>query len=132
MCPFRYLYHVLLFLLSNALLSTCAEWKAFFNPSALTIKTASKQRVQLVLSGLTSEAIANINDQNYVKIKSENDQLATVRDEEIRFYEIGPNNGSYDAFFDINGVFLGESLRATIYPRKSYFYFILRSNEDFR
>lgn len=121
MCPFRYLYHVLLFLLSNALLSTCAEWKAFFNPSAVTIKTASRQRVQLVLSGLSSEAIANINDQNYVKIRSENNQLAAVGDEEIKFFEISPNNGSYDAFFDINGVFLGESMQTANLSEKILF-----------
>lgn len=87
----------------------------------MTIKTASRQRVQLVLSGLSSEAIANINDQNYVKIRSENNQLAAVGDEEIKFFEISPNNGSYDAFFDINGVFLGESMQTENLSEKILF-----------
>lgn len=108
MCPLRYLYHVLLFLLSNVLLSTCAEWTAAFNPNTVRVKTASKERVHLVLSGLSSEAIANINDQNYVKIKSENDMLATIKEQEIKFFELDRSTSSYDAYFNVDGVFLGE------------------------
>lgn len=109
MCPFRYLYHVLLFIASNALITSCAEWKASFEPSAVTIKTATKQRVRLILSDLTDEAIANINDRDYLQLRSENDELATVRDQsQIKFFEVERSNRSWDANFDLHGVFLGE------------------------
>lgn len=109
MCPLKYIYHILLFLLSNALLASCVEWKAVFDPNATTIKTATKQRVHLVLSGISDEAIANINDRNYVQLISENDQRATVgNQEEIKFLELERSNRSWDAHFDVSGVFLGE------------------------
>lgn len=109
MCPLKYLYHVLLFLLSNALLATCADWKALFDPNPITIKTASKQRIHLVLSGISDEIIANINDRNYIQLRSENDGRATVKNQEtIKFFEVEKSNRSWDAYFDVNGVFLGE------------------------
>lgn len=109
MCPLRYLYHVLLFLLSNVLLASCVDWKASFDPKAVTIKTSSKQRVRLILSDLTDEAIANINEPNYVQLRSENSGLATVSDlSDVKFFELEKSNKSWDAHFDVNGVFLGE------------------------
>lgn len=115
MCPFRYLYHVLLFLVSNVLLASCVDWKAAFNPTDVRIKTASKARVNLVLSGLTSDAIASLNDQYSVKLRSEDDEIATIKAQELRFFEIGDRTGSYDANFDVDGVFLGEWKRHNSY-----------------
>jgi hypothetical protein len=112
MCPLRYLYHILLFLTSNVLLTSCTEWKAFFEPNAVTVKTAAKQRVHLVLSGISDETIANLNDRDYIQLKSENDELAMVRNQDqIKFFEVERSNRSWDAFFDVNGVFLGKFYR---------------------
>lgn len=108
MCPFRYIYHILIFLLSNVLLATCVDWKATFNPAAITVKTASKQRVHLVLSGLSDEAIANIDDRNYIQLRSEDDDRATVTNEGIKFFEFSREDRSWDANFDLNGIFLGK------------------------
>jgi hypothetical protein len=109
MCPFRYLYHVIIFILSNALITSCVDWKASFEPSAVTIKTASKQRIHLVLSGLADEVISNINDRDYVQLRSENDELATIKDQsQMKFFEVERSNRSWDAYFDLSGVFLGE------------------------
>lgn len=109
MCPLKYLYHVLIFLLSSVLLSTCTEWSAVFDPSAVTVKAASKQRVSLVLSGLSDETIRNINEREYVQLRSEHDHLASVKDQEnMRFFEVDRVSRSWNANFDVNGVFLGE------------------------
>lgn len=109
MCPFRYLYHVLLFLVSNALIASCVEWKAFFDPSAVTVKTASKQNVQVVLSGISDEAIANLDNRDYVQLRSENEALATVGEQqEIRFRK-NDSTSTWNAFFDVSGVFLGST-----------------------
>lgn len=97
--------------MSNALLVTCVDWKAQFEPSATTIKTGSKQRIHLVLSGLSDEAIANIDNRDYIQLKSENDGLATVNNQhELKFFEIDRANRSWDANFDVTGVFLGKSI----------------------
>lgn len=108
MCPLKYLYHVLLFLLTSAFLSSCAEWKAFFEPRDVQIKTLTSKRIRVILSGLPEEAIANINDRTYLQLKSEHDDRATVKNQqEIKFYELDRNSNSWDAHFDISGVFLG-------------------------
>lgn len=109
MCPLKYLYHVLLFLLSNALLAACVTWKADFEPKNVTIKTGTQERVRLVLSGLDDDAIANIDNREYIQIKSENEGRATVADHnQIKFAQMASGNRSYNADFDVHGVFLGE------------------------
>lgn len=109
MCPFRYLYHVLIFLLSNALLASCVEWKALFEPKAVTVKTASKQSVHLVLTGLPDEITPHINDRDFVQLKSEKDSLATVKNQhEIQFTR-NDSASTWSAFFDVSGVFLGST-----------------------
>lgn len=117
MCPFRYIYHVLLFLASQTLLTSCNEWKAMFDPQSVRVKTASHQRVRVILSGLTSDIIdpANINDRNYVQLRSSDDGLAAVRHQEnIRFFELERANNSFDANFDVSGVFLGKFIFAIL------------------
>lgn len=104
MCPFRYFYHVLLFLLSNALLTTCLDWRAEFDPAKIELKTGTKQRVHLVLSGLSDDAIEHLGDREYVQIKSEHVKQATV-EQDIQFSEIATR--SWGADFVVNGVFLG-------------------------
>lgn len=109
MCPFKYLYHVLLFLLSNALFAACVTWKADFEPKEVRVKTGTQEKVRLVLSGLDDDAIANIDNRDYIQIKSENEGRATVADHnQIKFALMGSGNRSYDANFDVHGVFLGE------------------------
>lgn len=108
MCPLRYLYHVLLFLLSNVLLASSVEWKAYFDPKAVIVKTATQQRIRLILSDLSDETIENINEPNYIQLRSENDRLATIKNQDVKFFELERNNKSWDARFDVSGVFLGE------------------------
>lgn len=77
----------------------------------MTVKTASQQRVRLVLSGLSNEAIDNINNREYIQFKSENDLLARVDDKkEIKFFELERSNRSWDAYFDVKGEFLGKTV----------------------
>lgn len=109
MCPFRYLYHVILFLVSNALLASCVEWKAIFNPSEVTVKTASKQNVHLVLSGISDEIIANLDNRDYVQLKSENDELATVKNQHEITFRKNDTTSTWNAFFDVSGIFLGST-----------------------
>lgn len=110
MCPFRYLYHVLLFLATQALVFAGAEWKAYFDPESIRVKTSSNERVRVILSGVTSDLIdpAFINDRNYVQLRSEQNGLATVRQENIKFHQLDKANGSWDAYFDVSGVFIGN------------------------
>lgn len=108
MCPFRYLYHILIFLLSNILLTSCVDWRATFNPEAVIVKTSSKQRVHVVLSGLSDEAIANIANRDYLQLRTEDEDRATVTNDGIKFFELSRENRSWDANFDLNGIFLGK------------------------
>ena len=97
-------------MLSNAILATCVDWKAQFDPAKITIKTEAKQRVHLVLSGLSDEASANINNRDYIQLKSENNGRATINNQnELKFFEVDRASNSWDANFDVTGVFLGES-----------------------
>ncbi|CRL04901.1 CLUMA_CG017952, isoform A [Clunio marinus] len=110
MCPFRYLYHVLLFILSNAFLTSCVEWKSTFDPNAITIKTASSRTVRVILSEVPDDKVALLNDRDYVQLRSENEDLATVKNQQnVRFFEVDKGNRSWDAFFDVTGVFLGQT-----------------------
>ena len=109
MCPFRYIDHVLFFLLSNIFLTSCVEWKAFYDPKQLTVKTASKQSVHLTLSGISDEIIANINNRDYVQLKSEDDALATVKNQQQITFTKNESTSTWSAFFDVSGVFLGST-----------------------
>lgn len=110
MCPLKYLFYLLLFLLSNVLLASCAaRWKASFEPSALTVKTSSKERVRLVLSGISDDTIAHIKDREYIQLRSENTGNARVDNQaEVVFFEVERSNKTWDAMFDVTGVFIGE------------------------
>lgn len=117
MCPLKYLFHVLLFLLSNVLLASCdVGWKASFEPSALTVKTSSKERVRLVLSGISDDTIAHIKDRDYIQLRSEKTGNARVDNQnEIVFFEVERSNKTWDAMFDVTGVFLGKEESCEIF-----------------
>lgn len=115
MCPIRYLYHVLFFLLTNVLIISSAnvtEWKAYFDPNPITIKTASNRRVHLVLSGLPEDFVSQFNypnhtDQEYIQLKSADNSLANVRNQRsMTFFAL--NKTSLDTNFDLYGEFLGK------------------------
>lgn len=112
MCPIRYIYHVLFFLLTHSLITSATDWKAYFDPNPVTVKTAGKQRVRLILSELPDDVINSFNrtENHFIQLKSENDELATVRgSEKMVWFELNRENKSWDSHFNIDGVFLGES-----------------------
>lgn len=98
-----------LWLLSNKCLETNAQWTAFFDPSNVTVTMTSSETVHVILSGLSSEIIENINNRNYVRFWTENSQVATVDyQDDIVFIESEVTVGSWEASFNINGVFIGK------------------------
>ncbi|KAG5684229.1 hypothetical protein PVAND_013467 [Polypedilum vanderplanki] len=117
MCPIRYLYHVLLFLLTNFLIisnaNAATEWKAYFDPNPITIKTASARRVHLVLTGLSEDFVNKFNypnhtEQEYIQLVSEDNSLANVRNQKAMTF-FAPNKTSLDTNFDLFGEFLGQT-----------------------
>lgn len=73
------------------------------------MKTSSKQRVRVILSGLSDEIIANIDNRDFIQLKSQHENLATVKNQnEIKFFPLEQSNRSYDAYFDLDGIFLGK------------------------
>jgi len=117
MCPLRYLYHVLLFLLTNLLIISSAnatEWRAQFDPNPITLKTASRQRVHLVLDGIPEDVMNEIQPPNntnqpYIQLVSRDPTLATVRHQHAMvFFPI--NKTAVDTNFDLYGEFLGKHL----------------------
>ena len=110
MCPLRYIYLVLLFLLTNLLIVSASEWKAFFDPNPISVKTAQKQRVHLVLAGLPEDFVNDIRvnntDQQYIQLVSEDESLASVRHQnKMAIFPL--NNTAVDTNFDVHGEFLG-------------------------
>lgn len=148
MCPFRYLYHVLLFLLTNFLIisntNAAVEWKAYFDPNPITIKTASRQRVSLVLAGLPEEFVdqfqyPNHTDQQYIQLVSEDASLASIRHQD-KMTVFALNKTALDTKFDLFGEFLGEH-KLIIFRKKvslhlmhdaSLYQNVCRSNENLR
>jgi hypothetical protein len=113
MCPMRYLYHVLIFLLTHLLLVSCTDWKAYFDPNPVLVTTAGTNRVRLVLSDLpddvTSRLRAQNSDQDYIQLVSEDDNLATVKNQnKMVFFEVNRTARSWDTKFNVDGVFLGK------------------------
>lgn len=112
MCPVRYIYHVLFFLVSNFLIASAAvEWKAYFDPNPVTVKTAARQRVRLILSGLPDDVISHFNgtENPYIQLKSEDESLALVKSsDKLTWFELNRQNKSYDAHFNVDGIFLGK------------------------
>lgn len=105
----RNVFHILLLLSSNVLLSRCSEWKAVFEPDAVTVQAGAIERVHLILSGLSDELIKNINDRDFVEIRSDHEALAIISNQdEIKFIEFDKVNRSYEVYFDVEGVFLGR------------------------
>ena len=127
MCPLRYLYHVLLFLLTNFLIISSAnvtEWKAHFDPNPITLKTASRQRVHLVLDGLSEDLMhelkpPNNTNQPYIQLVSRDTNLANVKHQHsMVFFEL--NNKSVDTNFDLYGEFLGKNLLSLKRPSEFF------------
>lgn len=111
MCPIRYIYHVLLFLVTNSLVISATEWKAYFDPNPVIVKTAARQRVRLILSGLPDDVISNFNNtqNHYIQLRSEDEGLAAVRDaDKMVWFEVSKENNSWDSYFNVDGVFLGK------------------------
>lgn len=113
MCPVRYIYHVLFFLISNALIASVAavDWKAYFDPNPVTVKTAAQQRVRLILSELPDDVIKNFNgtENPYIQLRSQDESLAIVRNtDKLTWFELDRKNKSYDAHFNVDGIFLGN------------------------
>lgn len=116
MCPLRYIYHVLFFLLTNLLILTSAnatEWKAYFDPNPITLKTATKQRIHLVLDGLPEDFVKELSppnntDQPYIQLVSRDSNLASVKNQKsMVFFPI--NKTAVDTNFDVFGEFLGQT-----------------------
>lgn len=113
MCPVRYIYHIIFFLLTNILIASAVtvEWKALFDPNPVTVKTAARQRVRLLLSELPDDVIKNFNgtENPYIQLQSEDESLAVVKSsDKLTWFEVNRQNKSYDAHFNVDGVFLGN------------------------
>lgn len=72
------------------------------------------EEVHLVLSNLTDETIDTVNS-NYV-IKTQNEQVAVVDNaDEIEFFNVAGESGSWEANFRIRGVFLGKCYQTVVF-----------------
>lgn len=111
MCPIRYIYHVLFFLLTQSLIISATDWKAYFDPNPVVVKTAARQRVRLILSELPDDVISNFNntENQFIQLRSEDESLAVVRgSDKMVWFELNRENKSYDAHFNVDGIFLGN------------------------
>lgn len=107
--------HVSLALLLNALLATC-QWHAAFNPNDKTILIDDIHSTHLVLSGLSTDAIANINNRDYLQILSYDEQVAVVEyPNDIVFTESHDGSNSWETNIYVRGVFLGNGEQITLY-----------------
>lgn len=111
MCPIRYIYHVLFFLLTQSLIISATDWKAYFDPNPVIVKTVGRSRVRLILSGLPDDVIRKFNntDHEFIQLRSEDESLAVVRGaDKMVWFELNRENKSYDSHFNVDGVFLGN------------------------
>lgn len=87
--------------------SSCGELDTIFTPSAITVKISDHQNVKLVISGLNNGK--NVNVQGFIKIKSSDKDVAQVcDDEQMRFIQTS-NETSWEAYFNVSGIFLGTA-----------------------
>lgn len=108
MCPLRCLLQLLvLFLTQTAIFA--ASWSAQFIPEKIQVLTDRNYQVELTLKSLTDNIIDanNINDRNYLQLKSDDDGLATVRDQKDIKFELKQADGTWSSHFNVSGVFLG-------------------------
>lgn len=109
MCPLRYLISLLLCLFTFAV---NAKFQAMFEPAKIDVlMTEVSGKVDLTITGLTSEIMdpSNVNDRNYVQIKSRNADLAAINNpNEVNFLQIS-ENGTFAAHFNVSGIFLGST-----------------------
>ena len=108
MCPLRCLLQFLVLFLTQAVIFA-ASWSAHFNPEKIQVLTDRNYEVELTLKGLTDNIIdANdINDRNFLQIKSDDDDLATIRDQKNIKFELNQADGTWNSHFNVSGVFLG-------------------------
>lgn len=109
MCPLRcWLQFLVLFLTQTIIFA--ASWSAQFNPEKIEVLTDRNYEVELTLKGLTDNIIDanNINDRNFLQLKSDNDDLATVRDQKNIKLELKQDDGTWNCHFNVSGVFLGN------------------------
>lgn len=108
MCPLRCLLQFLVLFLTQAVIFA-ASWSAQFNPEKIEVKTDSYSGVELTLKGLTDNIIDanNINDRNFLQLKSDDDDLAIVRDQKNIKFELKQADGTWTSHFNVSGVFLG-------------------------
>lgn len=98
---------IFLFTLSNINPSACIDWQATFHPTKTSIEIDGTERIHLILSNLTAETIDTINA-NFV-IRTQDEKVAVVEQPgEIRFDHLANEGGSWETYFDLKGVFLGE------------------------
>lgn len=95
----------LLLLLTPVIRSANAQWVATFTPNDVIITMEGQERIQLQLSGLSEHTLPRINDRNYVRLRSENERVATIEDG-YTFTEEVPTN--YTTTFAVNGAFVGR------------------------
>lgn len=108
MCLLRcFLQLLVLFLIQTAIFA--ASWSTQFNPEKIEVLTDRNYQVELTLNGITDNIIDanNINDRSYLQLKSDDDGLATVRDQKDIKFELNQADGTWSSHFNVSGVFLG-------------------------
>ncbi|CAO1394627.1 unnamed protein product [Diamesa tonsa] len=103
------LQFLVLFLTQSVIFA--ASWSAEFNPEKVEVLTDLNLEVQLTLKGLTDNIIdaKNINDRNFLRLKSDHDDLATVRNQENIKFELKQDDGTWTSHFNVSGVFIGKA-----------------------
>lgn len=86
---------------------SCGELNAIFTPSAITVKISDHQNVKLVISGLNISENANVQD--VIKILSSDEDIARVCDDEQILFIQPSDETSWEAHFNVSGIFLGTA-----------------------
>lgn len=83
--------------------------KATFDPSSITINTANYRNVKLELSDLRDYEILKVNDKSYLSLQSSDEKVARVENRDKIIFVKSPNQESWEADFNVSGVFMGSS-----------------------
>lgn len=96
------------FLLSLSV-SGNVQWTAIFDPNRVEVQIDLTQNIRLVLSGLSANAVQNINDRNYVRLVTSDGGVANVFNQnDFQFTAVQGGNNAFETQFDVTGVFLGK------------------------
>lgn len=90
--------------------SSATGWSTSFDPSQIDVQTNSEVSMQVFLSDLSERVIENINEPNFVLLRSSNEEIAVVVDQDNIRFERQDGSNTYQADFRVGGVFLGEFL----------------------